>query len=213
VALASAPSVPVTSVNRGDTVHWSIVVTNNSQTPVTNGSLTDALPAGFTYVSATPSPTSAPAVGVNGTVTWSGLSFPISGPTQTQTFAIDAVATTAGSFTNTGTITSTEAATVSASANLFVSGPILALTKTANTNTVVAPTNVTFTMEYANVGNANATLTYFGDSIPTGYTFVSATSSAGGTCVSNGVIAGTVTAGGSGYTSTPTVSITGGGGT
>src|SRR6185369_9125348 len=203
VALASAPSVPVTSVNRGDTVHWSIVVTNNSQTPVTNGSLTDALPAGFTYVSATPSPTSAPAVGVNGTVTWSGLSFPTSGLTQTQTFTIDAVATTAGSFTNTGTITSTEAATVSASANLFVSGPILAINKTANTSLIVAPGNVTFTIEYANVGNASATLTYLGDSIPTGYTYVSGTPSGAGSCVSNGVITINVTAGGSGYTSAP----------
>jgi len=212
VALASAPSVPVTSVNRGDTVHWSIVVTNNSQTPVTNGSLTDALPAGFTYVSATPSPTSAPAVGVNGTVTWSGLSFPTSGLTQTQTFTIDAVATTAGSFTNTGTITSTEAATVSASANLFVSGPILAINKTANTSLIVAPGNVTFSIVYANVGNAAAALTYLGDSIPTGYTYVSGTPSGAGSCVSNGVITINVTAGGSGYTSAPTVSITGGAG-
>jgi len=211
VALASAPSVPVTSVNRGDTVRWTVTVTNNSQTTCTNVQLSDPLPSGFTYVSASPSPTSAPGVGVNGTVTWSGYTLAANGGTQT--FTIDAVATTAGSFTNTGTVTSTEAATVNASANLFVSGPILAINKTANTSLVVPTANVTFSIAYANIGNAAATLTYLGDSIPTGYSFVSGTPSGTGSCVGTGVITVNVTAGGTGYTSAPAVSITGGGGT
>ena len=38
---------------------------------LTDGSLVDTLPSGLTFVSATPAPTSAPAVGSSGTVTWS----------------------------------------------------------------------------------------------------------------------------------------------
>src|SRR4051794_39135347 len=204
VVLPADPTTPVTSANRGDTVRWKITVTNNSQTPVTNGQLTDVLPAGFTYVSASPTATSAPGVGINGTVTWSGLSFATSGVTQTQTFTIDAVATTAGSFTNTGTITSTEAATVSASANLFVSGPILAINKTANTSVVVPTQNVTFTIEYANVGNATANLTFLGETIPTGYTFQAPPTSSAN-CAANTVISATINSGGTGYTVAPAV--------
>ena len=209
VALASAPSVPITSANRLDTVRWSIVVTNNSQTTCTNVQVSDILPPGFTYVSASPSPTSAPSVGVNGTVSWTLASLASGGGTQT--FTIDAVATAAGSFTNTATATSNEAAQVSASANLFVSGPLLSITKTGNTSVVVPPATVTFTIDYANVGNATANLTYLGDTIPTGYTFVPGSSSAN--CNAQNVISATVTNGGSGYTSAPTVTISGGGGT
>jgi len=209
VALASAPTVPITSANRGDTVRWSIVVTNNSQTTCTGVQLTDALPAGFTYVSASPSPNSAPGVGVNGTVTWSGYTLAANGGTQT--FTIDAVATVAGSFTNTGNVTSNEAVPVSASTNLFVAGPLLSITKVGNTSVIVPTTTVIFTIEYANVGNQSATLTFLGETIPTGYTFVGGSSSAN--CNAQNVISATVTSGGSGYTSAPTVSITGGGGT
>jgi len=208
VALASNPSVPITSASRNDVVRWTIVVTNNSQTTATGVQVQDALPTGFTYVDATPAPNSAPTVGQNGTVTWTGYTLTSGGGTQT--FTIDAVATTAGSFTNTADVTSVEAAPVSASANLFVAGPILAINKVANTTVFVPPATITYTISYANVGNATANLTYLGDTVPTGFTFVPGSSSAN--CNINRVIDATVTAGGSGYTSTPTVTISGGSG-
>src|SRR5207302_278785 len=73
-ALASVPGTPQTLYNRGDTVRFNIVVTNNSQTACTFVKITDPLPAGFTFVSATGSPQSTPSVGSNGTVIWGSSS-------------------------------------------------------------------------------------------------------------------------------------------
>ncbi len=217
IALSSAPGVPITSCNRNDSVVFTMVVANNSATATSATTVTDALPAGFTYVSASPAPTSAPGVGTNGTVTWSGRSFPTSGAGQTQTFTITAIATIAGSFTNTVNVTDPAITPVSASANLFVAGPILSITKTASTNTVTRPgsgtTPVTYTIEYANVGNQTANLTYLGDTygtpaIPTGWAFTTAGSS--GNCNGPDAVAViTINSGGSGYTSAPTVNIGG----
>ncbi len=216
VALSTAPGVPITSCTRNDTVIFTMVVANNSATATSATTVSDALPPGFTYVSATPAPTSAPSVGTNGTVTWSGRSFPTSGATQTQTFTITAVATLAGSFTNTVNVSDVAITPVSASANLFVQGPILSIAKTANVNTVTRPavsTTVTYTIDFANVGNQTANLTYLGDtygspSLPTNWTFNAGSSSAN--CNGpNAVAVITITSGGSGYTVAPTVNIGG----
>ena len=67
----------------------------------------DPLPAGFTYVSSNPTANVHPLVGVNGTVSWTGLTFPTSGVGQTQTFTINATATAPGPATNTATACTT----------------------------------------------------------------------------------------------------------
>jgi len=200
---------PVTVVSRGDTVKFKMVVTNNSQTTCTNVTLTDPLPPGFTYVSSTPVANSVTTLNGITTVVWSGYTLASSGGTQT--FSVNAVATQAGAATNTGTTTSNEASPVSATTSLLVNGPVLSIYKTANVSAVVPPGTVTYTIEYANIGNQTANLTYLSDTIPSGFTFTTAGSSAN--CNGpNAVAAITVTAGGTGYTSAPTVNITGGGG-
>jgi uncharacterized repeat protein (TIGR01451 family) len=225
VALASAPSVPVTVVNRGDTVRYTVVITNNSGTTTTNTTVYDPLPTGFNYVSSTPSVGSVafgtaacPTTSSTNCLTWTIGSLAANGGIATIT--IDAVANQAGPVVNTATVTSTEAATVTASATVFVSGPVLGINKTANTSVVTRPgagtTTVTYTIEYANTGNQTANLTYLGDtfgspSIPTGWTFNAGASSSN--CNGpNAVAVITVNSGGSGYTSAPTVTFTGGGG-
>lgn len=170
VSLVSSSS-PVSVVNRGDTIKYTIVVSNNSQTNTTNTTITDPLPNGYTYVSATPAPSSAPTVGTNGTVTWSGQTINANGGSFTAT--ITAIAANAGSSINTVTVTSNEAATVQASANLFVSGPVLTIFKSATNSTITPAGTVDYTIEYANVGNATANITTLTDALPaTGFTLV-----------------------------------------
>jgi uncharacterized repeat protein (TIGR01451 family)/fimbrial isopeptide formation D2 family protein len=176
-SLTSAPGVPVAFVNRGDSVRFSFTVTNNSQTAVTGITVSDPLPSGFTYVggSASPAPTSAPANGANGTITW-GPPRSLSANGGTQTFFFDAIATTPGAKTNTVTVTSTEAATVQASASLSVNGPVLAINKTGSTTSIIAPISpatviVDMVIQYANIGNADATGVTLTDALPaTGWT-------------------------------------------
>lgn len=169
-ALSTAPSVPVTSVPRGSTVRFTLTYSNTSNVAVTGAVLSDVLPPNFTYVTASPAPSSAPAVGANGTVTWNiGNVAANSGPF---TVTVDAIATLAGSYTNTATLTSNEAPTVNASANLFVSGPLLAITKTASASSVVPTSNVDYTITFTNIGDATANITTVTDVVPVGHTLV-----------------------------------------
>lgn len=181
-ALASNPTVRATNFKSGDVVRFTLTYSNNSETTVQNAVLSDTLPSGFLYVSASPVPTSAPAVNANGTVTWNlGNVAANSGPF---TVTIDATASVAGSFTNSGVINSTNAAQVTASANVFVSGPLLALSKVASVPAVVPTANVDYTLTYTNIGDATANITTVTDTIPTGFTLIAgAPTSAGCTAV------------------------------
>jgi uncharacterized repeat protein (TIGR01451 family)/fimbrial isopeptide formation D2 family protein len=179
VALASAPSTPVSTVNLLDTVQFKITVVNNSQTTVNNVVVSDPMPPGFTYAlasastpAATPVPTTNPGVGSNGTVTWNVASMAANGGSFTAT--VNAIATQGGPAVNTVTITSTEAATVTASANVFVSGPLMTISKNANVSVVTPVGTVDYTIEYANIGNGatGAVLTSLTDVVPAGFTLV-----------------------------------------
>jgi uncharacterized repeat protein (TIGR01451 family) len=170
VALASNPGVPVTTVNRNDVVRFTITYSNIASAGTTGVVVTDTLPTGFLYVSASPAPTSAPAVGTNGTVTWNIGS--VSGNTGPFTLTIDATASVSGPATNTATLTANEIAAINASANLLVSGPVLAITKTASASAVATPATVDYTLMYSNVGDASASITIVTDVVPTGFTLV-----------------------------------------
>ncbi|HEV8432004.1 MAG TPA: C25 family cysteine peptidase, partial [Thermoanaerobaculia bacterium] len=208
--IAGSTTQPLTNANRGDSVTYSFTVTNNSQTAVPDGIVSDPLPAGFAYVSSTPAGATTSTLNNVTTVTWTGQNFAAN--TGSNTFTITVLANQAGGAINTATASSASniAPPVSSTANLYVSGPVLAIAKTADVADVTTGSNVTFTIDYANVGNQTANLTYLGDTIPTGYTFTTVGSSAN--CVGTGVISVTLSNGGSGYTSGANVSITGGGG-
>ncbi|HYK00888.1 MAG TPA: C25 family cysteine peptidase [Thermoanaerobaculia bacterium] len=181
-----------TRVQRGDTVTFTMTYSNNSETNVTGAVLTDILPAGFLYQSASPAPTSAPAVGANGTVTWTiGAIAANTGPF---TRTITATASVAGSFTNTATLTSNEAPTVNASANVFVSGPVLAISKTATAGSVAAPATVDYTITFANVGDGTANVTTMTDVVPTGFTLVAGAPTSAGCTQAGTTITCTVSA-------------------
>jgi len=176
-------------VSRGDQIQYNITVTNNSQTTTTNTTITDPLPNGYTFVSATNSPNSTPSVGTNGTITWSGRTVTANGGTFTAT--IVAVAANAGASVNTTSVTSNEACIVTpctASANLFVSGPVLAIFKSATASVITPAGTVDYTIEYANVGNANASITTLTDQLPaTGFTLVTGAPTTAG-CTQTGTL-------------------------
>ncbi len=196
-SLESNPSVPLSTYSRGDVVRFTITYTNNSSTTVTSINVSDALPAGFTYAGSPtgPAPTSTPGIGSNGTVSWSGA---WSGSTLavggSVTLTIDATATQAGSATNTALVAGppSNAPQVNASVPLFVSGPVLTIAKTASTTQAVPPATVDYTIEYANVGNAVASITTLTDVVPAGFTLVTGAPTTAG-CTQAGGIGTTVT--------------------
>jgi uncharacterized repeat protein (TIGR01451 family) len=156
-ALASAPSTQVSSFAQGNVVRFTLTYSNNSEVNITGAVLSDVLPPTFLYQGASPAPTSAPAIGANGTVTWNiGAVAANSGPF---TITVDATASMPGSYTNSATLTSNEAPAVNATKNVFVSGPVLAIAKSANASSIVPPGTVDYTITYTNIGDATANST------------------------------------------------------
>jgi uncharacterized repeat protein (TIGR01451 family) len=166
---------------RGDTVTFTITATNNGPSNATGIAITDALPAGLVFVSATPSQGSY----TSGTGVWAVGNLAATGPAATATLAIVATVNTDGGFTNTASITaanqpdpnpanntSSVVVTPIASADMSVvkSGPA----------SVVAGQNVSYTLAVTNNGPSPAAAVSLVDPTPAGLTFVSATAPCAG---------------------------------
>ena len=175
--LTIAKSADVASANPGDTVTYTITYSNNASVTVTNAVITDALPLGLTFVSATNG-------GVHdgvapGTITWNiGTLAAGNGPfTVSFTATVDspypALATVP--LINTGTINSDQTFPTNADASIFVNvpRPALAIQKDGDLTQVAVGGNVVYTVTYTNTGNATATGLTITDPVPTGFTFVS----------------------------------------
>ena len=199
--LTIAKSASTTSANPGDTITYTISYANDSPVNVTSAVISDVLPTGLTFVSA--SDGGAYSAG-DRTITWNVGNIPSGdGP-----FTVSFVATVDDPYpeaaaipmVNTATIDANETDPASASASTYINVPrsALSIQKDAD-KTVVAPGGlVTFTISYANSGNANTTSAVITDTIPVSFTFVSASSPA---VTSNGTVTwtiGTVAAGATG---------------
>ena len=191
--LTIAKSADVASADPGDSVTYTITYSNDSSVTVTNTVITDALPLGFTFVSATNGGTHDG--GTPGTITWNiGTLAAGDGPfTVSFTATVDTPypAGAAVPLVNTGTIDSDETALAGADASIFINvpRPALAIQKDGDVTQVSPGGNVVYTITYANTGNADATSVVITDPVPAGFTFVSATG--GGT--HDGGSPGTVT--------------------
>jgi len=187
VAVSAAPS-PVTA---GTDITYDVTVTNNGPGPADNVSMTDAVPAGTTFVSETQLSGPAfgvtnPAVGGTGTTTATIAGLPAG---VTAVFQIvDHVASSApdaSTITDTANVSTTSndpnAANNSASVNTTVATAAdLSITKTGPA-TATAGTNVTYTLTLANLGPSDAQNPVLLDNIPAGETFVSITQTSGAT--------------------------------
>jgi uncharacterized repeat protein (TIGR01451 family) len=186
------------TVAPGDTISYTITLTNAGLADATNVVVTDNVPAGTTLSS----------IGNSGTVNGTQLSWTVpvvkaNNGTATVSFVVTVNAAdvngqqipNVASFTNVNTPGCSNSPTCTTNTvTQTVEFPILSATKSsspADGSTVTPGTQITYTINLANAGGAAATNVAVTDSVPAGTTFVSATG--GGTLdKSTGTITWTV---------------------
>ena len=161
----------------GSQVVFTIAINNFGPSNATGVSVNDLLPAGYLYVSNTVTTGSYnPSTGIWSIGDLNSGSF--------GTLTITATVNAIGNYTNTATITGNELDlnlsnnTSSVTPN---ASPVsdLSVTKIVSNSTPLVGTNVTFTIEVTNNGPSNATNSIVTDLLPSGYTYVSHTQTAG----------------------------------
>ncbi len=173
-----AKTVDNPAPNVGETVTFTVTASNAGPSNATGVAVTDALPAGLSFVSATPSQGSYDSA--TGLWTIGALA---NGAQATLTMTAQVLS--AGALSNTATKsagdqfdpnTSNNAATASLNAQPSAD---LQVNKTASTATPNLGSNVTFTITVRNGGPNDATGVVVDDALPAGLNFVSATPSQG----------------------------------
>jgi uncharacterized repeat protein (TIGR01451 family) len=180
--------------NVGNTITFTVTLTNHGPSTATGVTVQDSLPSGLTFVSALPSTGTydAPSgVWTVGTVTTA----------TPQTLQIQATVVSSGATTNTASISHSDAADTdtsnnSASATETPQQADLALTKNVSNATPIVGSNITFTVTLSNGGPNPATNVTVTDLLPMGLTLVSGTPNQGTYNTTTGVwTVGTVTPG------------------
>jgi uncharacterized repeat protein (TIGR01451 family) len=177
--LAINKTVSNGTVYVGQNFTYTITVTNLGPNSATGVSVSDTLPAGVSYVSATPSQGS-PCTGTS-TVSCT-LGTLGNGASATVTIVVTATAT--GAVTNTATassgVTDPNSGNNSGSVSKTISAQAdLSITKTDSPDPVVVGGTLTYTITVTNNGPNSATGVTVTDTRPAATTFVSATSSQG----------------------------------
>ncbi len=163
------------AVEAGSQATYTITLTNNGPSDASSVVVTDVLPAGMSYASATPTPS------VNGqTITWPTLPTFADGASQVYTLTVNVSSGASGDLTNTASVasptsdpsaannTATQTSTVGANADVSVS-------KTVNLATAAGGDRLTYTVTVQNTGPSDAANVIVTDQLPAGVTFVSAT--------------------------------------
>jgi uncharacterized repeat protein (TIGR01451 family) len=190
--LALTKTVSNATPNVGDTITFTVSLTDHGPNAATNVTVADALPAGLSLVSASPS---------QGTYTGGVWTVGTVSPSATLTLTLTAVVVGPNAATNTATISHSDQfdpnpGNNSASATEAPPQADLALTKTVNNATPNLGDTVTFTVALTNDGPSTATDVQVSDLLPAGLTFVSAMPSQGSYNSTTGVwFVGTVAAG------------------
>ena len=159
----------------GDNVTFTITVNNAGPSDAAGVSVADALPAGYTLVSATPS-----------TGTWTAPNWTIGSLANGASATLMVVATVnaAGPYANTATVSAITqdpdpGNNNSTATPVPVASADLAITKTVDNNKPVAGSIVSFTVTVTNTGLSDAAGVNVVDVLPAGYALVSATPSMG----------------------------------
>jgi uncharacterized repeat protein (TIGR01451 family) len=186
-------SAPVLSVSKTDSpdpvaaganITYTLTYANAGNANATGVALADTVPANTTFVSATGGGTLSA-----GVVTWS-LGTLAPGPSASVQMVVKVASPLSG-----GTLISNGAYSIDSNETSPMTGalvtttvssaPVLSVSKTDSPDPVAAGANITYTLTYANTGNANGTGVVIMDTIPANTTFVSAT---GGGALSAGVV-------------------------
>ncbi len=186
VDLSLAKVVDLPRVNTGNTVNFTITLTNNSTTTSSTGiTVTDLLPTGYTFVSSTPSQ----GTYASGTGLWTvGTLAQSSNATLTLTATVNG----AGDFTNSATITAadqfdTDSSNDTATASTVKQSADIAIAKTADNAAPQVGGQVVFTITATHTGDDEATGVTITDLLPSGYAFVSASTLTGSYSSGTGV--------------------------
>ena len=175
--LSVTKTVSDATPNVGDQITFTVTLSNQGPDAATGVEVTDLLPAGLTFVSATPS--QGTYNNVSGVWTVGTVSALVS-----QTLSITALVVSPAAQTNTGTINDADqfdpnAANNTASATETPQQADLSVTKTVSDATPNVGDQITFTVTLSNQGADAATGVQVTDLLPAGLTFVSATPSQG----------------------------------
>jgi uncharacterized repeat protein (TIGR01451 family) len=187
--LSLLKSVSNATPDVGNNVTFTITLTNGGPDAATGVSVTDQLPAGLSFQSASPSQGSyTPASGlwVLGTVNLSASA----------TLQITATVTTNAPVTNTATITASDvfdpvAGNNTAGVTVTPKNADLSITKTDSPDPVAVGNDITYTVTVTNAGPAAATSAVLSDTVPANTTFQSISPPAGWTCGTTPAVGGT----------------------
>jgi uncharacterized repeat protein (TIGR01451 family) len=211
-AVKSAVPASGSTVSPGNTITYTVVVTNSGNANTSTAILHDAIPAGTTYVAGSTTlngntvveltPGVAPAAG---NISVSLLRWRRSGRGR-RTLAHKRTASArlhhqcaqpslqvsvnsgfTGTITNVATAGTASTPDVNSNQTTHISGADLTIAKTVNNPTPGVGTNVTFTVTVQNIGPGDAAGVSVADALPSGYAFVSATPSVGSYNSSTGV--------------------------
>jgi uncharacterized repeat protein (TIGR01451 family) len=189
----------------GSNITFTVTVSNAGPSAATGVSVTDQLPAGYTFVSAIPSQGSY----LSGTGIWTVGTINALGSANLQ---ITATVLAPGPYANTAQVSAAtetdpdstpnnndpaedDQATVTPTPGTSAD---LSVTKTVDNSTPTVGSNITFTVTVTNAGPSAATGVSVTDQLPAGYTFVSATPSQGSYLSGTGIwTVGTINSGGS----------------
>jgi uncharacterized repeat protein (TIGR01451 family) len=197
----------VDPVVAGNPLTYTLTVTNNGPAPATGVTVTDMLPAGITFQSATPS--QGTATETAGVVT-APLGNLASGATATVSIVVAVGSSTTTALSNSATVTGNEldlvpgnnSATEPTTLNTEID---LQITKADSVDPAVAGQALTYTLIVLNNGPSDATGVIVTDSLPAGITFGSVTPSQGTAAEAAGVVTATVGTLASGATATVTI--------
>jgi uncharacterized repeat protein (TIGR01451 family) len=164
----------------GTNLTYTLTVDNTGPSDALNVVVSDVVPAGTTFVSATAG--GAYNSGTN-TVTWSLGTVAASDPAVVQTFTVAVSPSRLADLSNTATVSSTTTDPVpgdnsDTEATQVISNADLSLMKADSVDPVIAGTNLTYTLTVDSTGPSDALNVMVNDMVPAGTTFVSA--SAGG---------------------------------